>query len=72
MLNLLMFAGLRGYRTYALLGLGAAMVAVNTLFPGAHDALSAVGVQMDPANWLSDMFKMGVGVTMRSGLRLGK
>lgn len=72
MLNLLMFTGMKGYRTYGLLGLGALMVAANALIPGAHDAFSALGVQMDPANWLADMFKMGVGVTMRSGIKIGK
>lgn len=57
-----MFSALKGKKTYLAMALGALAIIAN------HFGLPIPGTTMDPANWLSDLFTMAAGATMRAGI----
>lgn len=55
----LAFSLVSGYKTYATLAIGAATVIGN------YFGLQIPGVHLDSANWLSDLFTIAAGATLR-------
>jgi hypothetical protein len=54
---------LSGYRTYAVLAGGAIVIALNHF-----DLLPPGYVNLDPANWINDEFKLLLGATGRAAI----
>ena len=59
-----MLATIKGKKTYALLALGAVMILANKFL-----GLDVPGVELDPQNWLNDLFALGIGGTLRNGMK---
>lgn len=56
------FSAISGYKTYVTLGLGAATVLAN------HFGYQIPGVNLDNSNWISDLFTLAAGATMRHAI----
>lgn len=58
----LVFSLVNGYKTYITLGLGAATVVAN------HFGVQIPGVNLDDSNWVSDLFTLAAGATVRHAI----
>ena len=58
-----MFKMFAGKKTYILLAVGAMYVFANKFL-----GVSIPGVEINPQDWLADLFMLGVGGTMRAGV----
>ena len=57
-----MLTMMAGKKTYGLLALGAVSILINHFFGPVP------GLNLDPDNWLNDLWGLGVGATMRAGI----
>jgi len=55
-----------GYKTYITLIIGIVTVVVNHFYP---DTMKAMGLTLDPNNWLQQVFTLLLGMTGRSALK---
>ena len=59
-----MIAKMHGYKTYTLLAAGALIILAEKFL-----GLELPGVDINPDNWMQDLFALGVGGTIRNGIK---
>ena len=59
-----MIAAMSGKKTYFLLAAGALVILANKFL-----GIELPGVEINPDNWLQDLFALGVGGTLRNGIK---
>lgn len=59
-----MIAKLKGKKTYVLLAVGALTILANAFF-----GIEIPGVDLNPDDWMKNLFALGVGGTLRNGIK---
>ena len=59
-----MIAAMQGKKTYVLLAIGALTILANKFL-----GIEIPGVDINPDNWMQDLFALGVGGTIRNGIK---